>query len=158
MNDSYLHQHIDKQTRKRGNDDPSLLHIILTDEFLQISDIDHLSPLGKRYYSVITCDFNFYLDYAEPKEKYCYDKFNSDMMRDDFVNSKWIHEFEKAKAKTSVEEKWKSLSTMMKKVRDDHVPELRISGKPKWNHKGSFPLNEKTREVIKEKMQLSTLG
>ena len=48
VRDSFLHQHIEKPTRKRGNDDPSLLDVILTNESMQVSNITHLAPLGKK--------------------------------------------------------------------------------------------------------------
>ena len=74
VRDSFLHQHIEKPTRKRGKDDPSLLDIILTDESMQVSNISHLAPLGKSDHNVITFDFNCYMDSITPKEYFCYNK------------------------------------------------------------------------------------
>ena len=47
VRDSYLYQHVEHATRKRGNDDPSLIDLIFTDEEMQVSDVSHHSPLGK---------------------------------------------------------------------------------------------------------------
>ena len=54
IRDCYFHQHIEQVTRRRGNDDPSLLDLIFTNEAMQVSDILHHSPLGKSDHSVIT--------------------------------------------------------------------------------------------------------
>ena len=45
IQDCFLHQHIREPTRKRGNDEASLLDLILTDEFMQVSIIVS-SPLS----------------------------------------------------------------------------------------------------------------
>ena len=57
IRDAFLYQHVKKLTRRRGNDDPSTLDLILTEEELQVSESMHLAPLGKSDHSVIS--FNF---------------------------------------------------------------------------------------------------
>ena len=47
VRDCFLHQHITQPTRRRGNDQPSVLDLILTDEAMQVSNIGHHAPLGK---------------------------------------------------------------------------------------------------------------
>ena len=39
--DWYLHQHNEEVSRRRGNDKPSNIDLIFTDEALQVSDIVH---------------------------------------------------------------------------------------------------------------------
>ena len=46
MRDFYLHQHIDEPTRRRGNDESSLIDLVFTDEDMQVSDVTYHSPLG----------------------------------------------------------------------------------------------------------------
>ena len=53
IKDGFLYQHIEKTTRIRGNDEPSLIDLLLTNEKHQISDIVHHAPLGKSDHSVI---------------------------------------------------------------------------------------------------------
>ena len=74
VRDSFLHQHVEKPTRRRGNDDPSLLDLIFTDESMQVSEIVHHAPLGKSDHSVITFDFHCYLDFTTQKDKYSLNK------------------------------------------------------------------------------------
>ena len=63
-----------KPTRRRGNDEPSLLDLLFTNEALQVSDIHHLAPLGKSDHDVITFKFNAYLDFTKPKKSYVFEK------------------------------------------------------------------------------------
>ena len=74
VRDCFLHQHIAKPTRRRGNDKPTLLDLILTDEEMQVTDIAHHAPLGKSDHSVITFKFHCYLDYTKEKESFSYGK------------------------------------------------------------------------------------
>ena len=39
LQDSFMHQHVLEPTRRRGNDNPSTLDLVVTDEATQISEI-----------------------------------------------------------------------------------------------------------------------
>ena len=68
VRDSFFYQHNQQNSRKRGNDTPSLLDLIFTDE------VEHQSPLGKSDHNVITFKFHCYLDYTKPKDRLAYEK------------------------------------------------------------------------------------
>ena len=89
VRDSYLYQHVEHATRRRGNDDPSLIDLIFTDEEMQVSDVSHHSPLGKSDHSVITFNYHCYLDYAKASDRYNYRNSNSDGMKQHLENSNW---------------------------------------------------------------------
>ena len=148
--DSYL-QHVEKPTRRRGHDDPSLLDLILTDESMQVSEIAHHAPLGKSDHSVISFDFNCYLDFSKPRENYSFDKGDYVGMRYKLANSNWMKEYMKIDDKSTVEDKWLSLKSMLSELRTTFVPKQKISGKPSWKDKGSFPMDTDTRKAIKSK-------
>ena len=74
IRDSYLHQHITKPTRRRGTDTPSTIDLIFTNELMQVSNIEHLPPLGKSDHDVISFHFNCSLDYSKTKSRYNYNK------------------------------------------------------------------------------------
>ena len=44
----YLHQHNQQVSRRRGNDDPSLIDLVFTDEAMQVSDVEHHPPWEER--------------------------------------------------------------------------------------------------------------
>ena len=60
LRDNYLYQHVNKPTRGRGADTPHLLDLIMTNVEEMITDIDHLSPLGKSDHSVLSLKINCY--------------------------------------------------------------------------------------------------
>ena len=74
VRDSYLYQHVVETTRRRGDDDPSLLDLMFTNEAMQVSDIQHHSPLGKSDHSVVSFKFHCYLDFTKAKASYAYAK------------------------------------------------------------------------------------
>jgi len=52
MQDNFLSQHIMNQTRVRGQNEPHILDLVLTDDQI-IDDIQYLSPLGKSDHAVL---------------------------------------------------------------------------------------------------------
>ena len=134
VRDSYLYQHVEHATRRRGNDDPSLIDLIFTDEEMQVSDVSHHSPLGKSDHSVITFNYHCYLDYAKPTDRYNYRKANYDGMKQHLENSNFV---ENAKNK-AVEEVWLSLTSKLAHLRDQFVLVETVSGKPTWKQKRRF--------------------
>ena len=81
IRDCFLYQHIHESTRRRGNDEASLIDLIFTDETMQVSGIVYRAPLGKSDHSVISFKFHSYLDYTKPKERYSYEKVDFQAMR-----------------------------------------------------------------------------
>ena len=149
VRDCYLHQHVEQATRRRGNDDPSLLDLILTDEAMQVSDILHHSPLGKNGHSVITFEFHCCLDCTKPKDKF--PDANSDYvaMRNNLTNSEWNREYmEEMSEETAVENLWFSKSKLTD-LRNLFVPKQSTSGEPSCKDKGSCPIDKHTRDAIR---------
>jgi len=52
MQDNFLSQHIMNPTRVRGQNEPHILDLVLTDDQI-IDDIEYLSPLGKSDHAVL---------------------------------------------------------------------------------------------------------
>ena len=61
IKDCYLHQHVLEPTRARGNDEPSTIDLIFTNEIMQISNLDYNAPLGKSDHSMISFNFIYML-------------------------------------------------------------------------------------------------
>ena len=150
MKDSFLHQHVEKATRKRGNDDPSLLDLVLTDEAMQISELKHHSPIGKSDHSVLTFNFHCYLDYNKPKDRLNYAKGDYDAMRNELVITNWAGEFIRKGINKNVEELWDSLNNKLTNLARKFVPRITISNQPKWRQKG-FPINREALNAIQDK-------
>ena len=70
--DAYLYRHVEQGTRRRGSDEPFVLVLVLTDEFMQISDIAYDSPLGKSYHSTLIFQFDYYVEKPTQTETFNY--------------------------------------------------------------------------------------
>ena len=154
MRDCYLHQHIEEPTRRRGTDEPSLLDLVLTNEAMQVSDITHRAPIGKSDHDVILFNFHCYLDYSQPRDKFTFAKGDYDAMRE--VLRVWKEEFvdiasQQVNDEHRVEKCWRILKKKILELRDNFVPKSTVSNKPSWKEKGSFPINERERDAIREK-------
>ena len=147
--DGFLYQHVVKPTRRRGNDEPSVLDLILTDESMQVSDIAHHAPLGKSDHSVITFKFHCYLDYTTPKQVYSYDKALFPEMRNDLLP--WVQEFMASYEMKDGEEAWNAFKTKIYDIRERFVPKRNITGKPSWSKHGSIPVERPLRDAIRNK-------
>ena len=150
VKDCFYHQHIDKPTRKRGNDTPSQLDLIFTDEEMQVADVQHLAPLGKSDHSVILFNFCSYIDYSKPKDTYNYNKGDYEGMANDLTSSGWCEEFVIAAKNRTAEENWLLLKGKLTDLRNRFVPLQKGSSRPRWK-RGGVPINDETKEAIKSK-------
>ena len=105
IRDCFYYQHVEEATRRRGNDNPSLLDLVLTDEQMQVSEVLHHAPMGKSDHDLITFQFHCYLDFAKPKEKYDFSKGDYQAMRENLGSSTWIQDYMEDNEETSVERK-----------------------------------------------------
>lgn len=62
VQDSFLYQHVTSATRARGNNDPSLLDLVFTNEENMVSDMDCGAPIGKSDHASITFTYHCYVE------------------------------------------------------------------------------------------------
>ena len=79
---SFLHQHVERPTRRRGDDEPSKLDLIFTNEEMQVNEVKHISPLDKSDHDVLSFEFQCYVEYSKSKERYNFSKGNYTSMRE----------------------------------------------------------------------------
>ena len=153
VRDSYLYQHVESPTRRRGTDDPSLLDLILTNEEMQISDIIHGAPLGKSDHDVLSFKFQCYVDFSRKKERYIFERGDYEAMRNSDSMKHWLEEFVNLTNTTerTSEELWNSLKSQLHKMIKEFVPLETASNAPIWKDKGSIPIDKKARQAIKKK-------
>ena len=72
--DLFLFQHVSEVTRCRGDNIPSLLDVVLTNEEDMVSKIEHLAPLGASDHQTLLFQCNCYADYSKPKTRWNYNK------------------------------------------------------------------------------------
>ena len=153
VRDAYLYQHVESPTRKRGEDEPSILDLVFTNEEMQVSEITHGAPLGKSDHVVLSFRFHCYIDFTKKKDRYVFEKGDYTAMRDSESVKIWREEFLKSTKynKNNVEAMWTSLKTQLHHLTKLFVPLEKASSQLTWKDKGSIPINEKTREAIKKK-------
>ena len=153
VRDSYLYQHVEHPTRRRGNDDPSRLDLLFTEEAMQITKLLHHSPLCKSDHNVLTFEFQCYVTYSKPKDKFIFAKGDYDAMRISLINSNWKDEYselEKDKPETA-EVIWCSLKSKLIELRNQFVPLEKTSKEHSWKQNRSIPTDKATRESIRQK-------
>ena len=150
----FLHQHMTKHTRRRGNDVPSLIDLVFTNEIMQISDIKNLPPLGRSDHDVISFKFHSYLDFSKPKSSYLFRNGDYPAMKELLKNECWREDFLANSDNKSVEGLWRDFKSKILSLRDKFVPIKTTTGNPTWKSKGSVPIDAPTRIAIKEKKTL----
>ena len=90
ISDYYLYQHLLEPIRCRNTDNPSLIDLVLTNEVMQVSDVEYHPPIGKSDHCVISLNtFNCYFDYFQPKERYVYHKTDFNSTRKQLTGQKY---------------------------------------------------------------------
>ena len=140
----FLFQHVSEVTRCRGDDIPSLLDVVLTNEEEMVSNVEHLAPLGKSDHQTLLFQFNCYADFSKPSMKHNYNRADLDGAREALIQNP-LH------LDGTVEEMWQQLKTRLHEIRDEFVP-LKKVGTSKW--KADFPHDGKIIDLIKEKGRL----
>ena len=79
---AFLYQHVMKPTRRRGNDTPSLIDLVFSNEEHMVINVEHLSPLGASDHSVLRFDMQCQNKISKKiKTRYLYEKGDYDKLR-----------------------------------------------------------------------------
>lgn len=146
IRDCYLFQHVTKPTRARIDHEPHILDLILSNEEGMVSDIEYCSPLGKSDHSLITFNFNCYIQQENmERTKYYYDKANFQGMRNELSTFDWENEMQNK----DVNEKWSVFKERLLSIQDKYVPKR----KPRTtsDRKGKCSIDLKTLKTIRKK-------
>ena len=103
---------------------------------MNVSGIQHHSPLGKSDHSVIIFDYHCYLDYSKPKDVFSYSKGDYTAMRTKLESSKWVVNFLTEARQQNIEEIWASLKKKVRELKVEFVPKTVVTGNPTWTEKG----------------------
>jgi hypothetical protein len=150
IQDNFLHQHVTRETRFRGNQMPSLLDLVLTNE-VDMVDSDNLvydPPLGKSDHSTLLFDYNCYLEVpANNTPRFQYYKGAYADMNCELGCIDWCDRL----SSDSVEDNWATFTTILSQVMDKHIPKCR-SGRndrerPLW-------MNKEVADVIRKKRRV----
>ena len=125
---------------------------------MQVSDLCHLSPLGKSDHDIIIFNFHADRDFAKTKYRYTYTNGEYDVTRNELHSTNRSKGFVESGSEKSVEELWGLLKSKLTELRNRFVPKMSISGRPSWENKGSFHLGKDRREAIQNKIENIVYG
>ncbi len=149
---NYLTQHINKPTRVRGTDKPSILDLLLTNDAKIIQNIEYHSPLGKSDHSVLKFDILCYSKVQQYKKmKYYFDSANYVAMKREVSNIDWDEELSDC---TDINIMCNKFNNVMNAMVDKFVQhKLVLCNK---NAKWDMPMDNRLRAIIKKKHRLWT--
>lgn len=151
LQDIYAFQNIKKVTRWRGDDIPSVLDHIITNEEGMVSDLEYSSPLGKSDHCVITFKFDCYTSIKSViKEKRQYNKGKYKEFNKNIKETKWENII---KPNKNIDENWKTFLEQLKKMEKAYIPTRKVSNN--CQKKNTFPVDQSTREKIRKKNNLA---
>ncbi len=146
MRDNFLYQHVDTPTRGRDNQKSNILDLIITNEENMVTDLEHLSPLGKSDHELLYFRFNSYVTRNPSfQSKLCYDKGNYDKMRSDLSLIDWQTELNSF---DNVDDQWNFFRQKIIDTTTLHVPKRKP---PKFNTNQPGIFNEKILKSIRKK-------
>ena len=78
INDKFMFQKVQHPTRRRGQDEPSLLDLVLVSEEDAIDSVEHLPPLGASDHDVLVFEYNVTIEVPVLTKRYVFDFKNTD--------------------------------------------------------------------------------
>ena len=126
---------------------------MLTNEVIQVSDIEYYAPIGKSDHCVINFKYHWYLDYSQLKQRYVYYKTYFNLMRIQLALSNWTEKFMIQNQSKSVEELWNSFKSEIHEIRNKFVPK-QLSRITSWKTKSSVTIYQVLPYTIRNKSKL----
>ena len=149
VRDSYLIQHIETATRIRGDQEPSLLDLVLTNEEGMIEDLELLSPLGKSDHAVIDFSFRCYSTKSITNTtKYQFNKGNYNEIRNELSEHNWSVTLQEQE---TIDDMWDKFSNKIKSSIEKHIPKKQYRPGERKNIKHLTPLDQNAIRKIKKK-------
>ncbi len=145
LRDGYLYQHIRTNTRTRGNQEPSLIDLVLTNEQNMVDNIETQSPLGKSDHTVINFDYKCYnIQPHSTQRKMIFHKGNYDQMRKELATFDWDSI---VKTGDTVNTQWENFSSTLQQAMQYYIPKQ--SEKMKSQKRFLTPLDNNSVRKIK---------
>ena len=150
IQNNYLFQFIDKPTRCRGSDTPSILYLIFSND-MNISDLEYESPLGKSDHIVLIFKYHCYAELVDKDTvKLLYDKTDYEGLNKEIKELDWksiLLDDEK-----DINESWTKFHEKLSELEHKYVPKIKIRQNKKHN---MFPLDETVKTLVKKKHIMS---
>ncbi|XP_052786222.1 uncharacterized protein LOC128221661 [Mya arenaria] len=119
VKDCFLIQHVDEPTRYRGNQRPSILDLVMTNEENVISDLQYHAPFGNSDHCCLAFEYKCIAETKSTKtKKYKYDKGDYVGMRENLSSIDWTEELKDQ----TTQEAWDIFSGILDTAMQTHIP------------------------------------
>ncbi len=144
LSESNLYQHVSGPTRSRGDNEPSLLDLVLTNEEDMVTHIVSEAPVGKSDHTVLVWTVNCHpIAPTEPRMRYIYQRGNYRKMQAELACD-WAAVFRDCI--DDPERQYTILLERLQRAQDNNIPRT-----DKTRAKRRFPLDREVRELIRKK-------
>ena len=148
IKDCFLVQHVDRPTRARGTNQPSLLDLVLTDGSCPEPNVDYSSPLGKSDHCMLQLSFDFHTEIdTDVKVRLQYDRGDYNRLRRE-LNIDWQRALENAE---DINEVWTRIRDKILEAEGHCVPQISLTSRLRRH---VTPLDRNIRKKIKRKKRL----
>ena len=153
VRDCFWSQQVDQFTRKRGQNRPSLLDLIIVNENNMIDNLLYNSPLGLSDHCLLSFQYSCYIDYPTSKRKrYFMDKMDVTKLRKE-LNINWNQTLNTKGEDTDTNTMWNNFEEKISEVQDSCIPHKMFdTNRKNWQ----LPVNQDVREIIRKKHRLWT--
>jgi hypothetical protein len=139
VNDSFLHQHVDKPTHWRPGQNPTLIDLILTSDDVSILNLTHLSPLAKSHHACLLFDYVCIPEFKNSQcIKTCYNRGDYQSLRTYLLNVPWEQEFQNL---TSIDDMYERLERHYHQGCAEYIPTKTVRANK--NHLSGIGATEK---------------
>ena len=133
IRDSYLFQHITEPTRQRGNDKPSTLDLVFSNEENMVNNIKYLAPLGRSDHTILNFDIICNIDTKPPQIKIQYEKGDYKKMSNHLKDIDW--ETELKNHPDDVDAQWLLFKEKFQDIEKECIPQKKVYINGKLNKK-----------------------
>lgn len=148
LRDCFMIQHVDRPTRYRGDQRPSVLDLVITVEENVVSDLQYLAPLGNSDHCTLIFDYQCKVETVTTKtQKFKYDKGDYDGMRDLLSNVEWNSELDDK----NTQEAWDCFSDHLENAMQNHIPKHTTGGR-RYKKRQSY-MDKQGMRLVKAKQR-----
>lgn len=124
--DSFLHQHVKSPTHYRGDQNPTLIDLVMSSEENMVTNLTHEAPIGKSHHHVLKFDFvcSTTASNINKGQRYNYRMADFDKLRKCVENSKLMNKIQDK----NLTEVWNSIKETIETATEECVP--KISSRP----------------------------
>lgn len=147
IRDTFLYQHVVKPTHHRGDQQPTLIDLVLSNEEGMVTNLKHNAPLGKSHHQCLTFDFVCYAERSgtEAAGKFAYARGDYEGLKTKVAS---LDLSSKIKG-LNTQDAWNVFSSELEKAMEEFIP--KVGGSRPGKKKNPVWFNDKAMAKVKKK-------